>query len=287
MENYLDAVLRVDLDRYTVGALYIAIFIGMSVVGQVIVKRLMGAETISLCHEVGGYYMAVVGSLYAVVLGLVIFDAITTFQEGSLCVKEEAKAMLAVYSIADQFPGNGKEKVKGLASAYVDEVVQREWPLMDTGDFSPRARKIMWAMIDEIKGIEPKTENQKVMLPILLNESLLAWSARRERIEKIGIGIPNLEWFVLIAGALVTIIFTYFFTIAVGAAQLLMTAMVSFMVAINLYMVLLFANPFSGDLKIDTTAFNVLTQYIDGHLGAIDGVQWAPLRESLSQIDPE
>lgn len=287
MENFIDALLHFDLSRYSVGAVYILVFIGLSVAGQVLVKRLMGVETIALCHEVGGYYMAIVGSLYAVVLGLVIYDAISTFQSASLCVKEEAKAMLAVYALADQFPNNGKDQIKALSTSYVDEVVQNEWRLMDGGEFSSRARKTMWVLLDVIKQIEPKSENQKVMLRLLVDETLSAWSARRERIEKIGVGIPDIEWFVLIAGALITIIFTYFFTISVGKAQLIMTGMVSFMVAINLYMVLLFGNPYSGDLKIDTTAFNVLNQYMQSHLSSLDDASEESARKLLSQVDSQ
>ncbi len=285
MENFIDALIHFDLGRYSVGAVYILVFIGLSVAGQVLVKRLMGVETIALCHEVGGYYMAIVGSLYAVVLGLVIYDAISTFQDASTCVKDEAKAMLAIYALADQFPNNGKDQIKALSTSYVDEVVQNEWRLMDSGEFSHRARKTMWTLIDVIKQIEPKSENQKVMLHLLIDESLAAWSARRGRIEKIGIGIPTIEWFVLVAGALVTIIFTYFFTISVGKAQLIMTGMVSFMVAINLYMVLLFGNPYSGDLKIDTTAFNVLNQYIQTHLSSLDDASEESARKVLSLIE--
>jgi Protein of unknown function (DUF4239) len=284
MENYVDALIHFDLDRYSVGAFYISLAVALSVGGQLLFKRWMGTEAIASCHEVGGYYMAIVGSLYAVVLGLVIFDAISNFQEASLCVKDEAKALLAVYALADQFPENGKVEIKAKVRAYVEEVVGHEWEYMDQSTFSPRARKMMWALLDVVKRIEPHGENQKALLPLLVNEVFTAWSERRERIEKIGIAIPGLEWFVLLAGAIVTIIFTYFFTISIGTAQLLMTAMISFMVAINLYLVLLFGNPYSGDLRISATAFKVLDDYIQDHLTSLDGAGLRETRENLSQM---
>lgn len=283
MESFINGVVHLNFGLFTVGAFYIALFVILSAVGQVLVKKLMGTETIALCHEVGGYYMSIVGSMYAVVLGLVIFDAITNFQDASLAVKDEAKALLAVYSLADQFEGKGKAQVKELASDYVREVVENEWRTMDQGDFSPKARSIMWKLLDQVKQIEPQSENQRVVLPIMINEALMAWSARRARIEKIGIGIPDLEWFTLLAGAVITILFTYFFTIAIGTAQLFMTGMVAFMVAINLYLVLMFGNPYSGDLRIPATAFEVLNQYMHSHLSFMDGAQKGQLQESISR----
>ena len=148
MENYFEALIHLDLDQYTVGAFYITLAVAISVGGQLLFKRWMGAESIAMCHEVGGYYMAIVGSLYAVVLGLVIFDAISNFQDASVCVKNEAKALLAVYAMADQFPENGKEEIKAKIRDYVEEVVNHEWAYMDQNTFSPRARKIMWALLD-------------------------------------------------------------------------------------------------------------------------------------------
>lgn len=283
MEPFINGVIHFDIDVLAVGGFYIFIVVLLSAGGQVLVKKCMGAETIALCHEVGGYYMSIVGSMYAVILGLVIFDAISNFQAASLAVKDEAKAILAVYSLADQFPGNGKEEIKSLAAEYVKEVVQNEWTLMDQNAFSPKARTTMWGILDRVKQIEPRSENQRVILPILINETLMAWSARRERIEKIGIGIPALEWFTLLAGAGVTIVFTYFFTIAIGTLQLLMTAMVSFMVAINLYLVLMFGNPYSGDLRIPSTAFEVLSHYMNSHLSFLDGAEKSGVEESISK----
>ena len=284
MENYLQAIIQFDFSRYPVGAFYIMVFIGVSVWGQMLFKRWMGTESIELCHEVGGYYMAVVGSLYAVVLGLVIYDAISNYQSASLCVKNEAKALLAVYSMADQFTDNGKTDIKALTSRYVEEVVNNEWPLMDQHGYSQKARMTMWLLLDVVKKIEPRNENQKALLPILMSEAITTWSERRERRDKVDMGIPGVEWFVLLTGAVVTIIFTYFFTISVSKAQLLMTAMISFLVAINLYLVMLFGEPFSGDLKIDTTAFDILTDYIQSHL-ALEDAGIPNAIEPLSRLD--
>lgn len=284
MENYLQAIIQFDFSRYPVGAFYIMVFIGVSVWGQMLFKRWMGTESIELCHEVGGYYMAVVGSLYAVVLGLVIYDAISNYQSASLCVKNEAKALLAVYSMADQFTDNGTTDIKALTSRYVEEVVNNEWPLMDQHGYSQKARMTMWLLLDVVKKIEPRNENQKALLPILMSEAITTWSERRERLDKVDMGIPGVEWFVLLTGAVVTIIFTYFFTISVSKAQLLMTAMISFLVAINLYLVMLFGEPFSGDLKIDTTAFDILTDYIQSHL-ALEDAGIPNAIEPLSRLD--
>ncbi|MEY4684373.1 MAG: hypothetical protein RLZ25_832, partial [Pseudomonadota bacterium] len=64
MQNFLNGIVNFEIDLFAVGAFYISLFIVLSVLGQVIVKKMMGSEAIALCHEVGGYYMSIVGVRY-------------------------------------------------------------------------------------------------------------------------------------------------------------------------------------------------------------------------------
>ena len=95
--------------------------------------------------------------------------------------------------------------------------------------------------------IEPITENQKVILPILLDKALVILESRRARYNQADYGIPNVEWIALLVGGLVTITFTYFFTVENSKAQYLMTGIVAIVISMNLYIVLLFAEPYTGD----------------------------------------
>ena len=47
----------------------------LSCLGQIAFRKLLGSQRLSSCHEVGGYYFSVVGTFYAVLVGLIIFDA--------------------------------------------------------------------------------------------------------------------------------------------------------------------------------------------------------------------
>jgi len=254
-----------SIDKFHTGFIVLILVIIVAVAGQIIVKKLMGRDNLVLCHEVAGYYLSIVGALYAVTLGLVVFDSMSKFQATSETVEQEASAIVSVYTLADQLPAGDRTTIKALAEQYVDEVIDNEWSLMERGDKSMKARYIVFSLLEKVKAVEPVTENQKGIFPVILEQSLSIWNNRRLRTNQSDNGIASIEWVILISGAVITVIFTYFFTISIHKVQLFMTGMVTAVIAMNLYLVLLFGEPFSGDLKISHDPFLVAQKFIDEH----------------------
>lgn len=48
------------------------------------------------CHEVGGYYMAAVGTLYAVVLGMAVSEASSKYDDARHFLESENNSLLEV-----------------------------------------------------------------------------------------------------------------------------------------------------------------------------------------------
>jgi len=252
-----------DFDKHGV-IIIVLISISAAYIQRIFIT-LVGGEKLKVCHEVGGYYLAIIGALYAVISGLVVFDAMNNFHGASTAVKDEAKSVLAVYSLAEQLPEKDKVKIRALTSAYVNEVIDKEWPMMSQFTHSQKAGGIMFNLMEEIKRVEPVTENQKAVFPILLEEILMAWENRRERIEQSEAAIPSIEWVALISGAVITVFFTYFFSISFSLAQSVMTFLVTLFIGLNLYLVYCFGEPFTGELHISDRGFVVIRNYIMVH----------------------
>ena len=70
--------------------------------GQGLIKKKVGEELIRDLHEVAGNYYSVVSTIYAVTLGLIVFDALGAYQDASHTVKDETKSMVAIYSLAER-----------------------------------------------------------------------------------------------------------------------------------------------------------------------------------------
>ena len=253
------------MDRYAVGVPLILLFSLFVSLCQLLLRRMLGPERIRQCHEVGGYYLAIVGSFYAVLLGLIVYAAMDKFSTAESTVENEARSILGVYTLASQFGDEGKAIRESLAR-YTNEVVVNEWRLMEENKISLNARKMFIETIDRIKKIEPVTENQKALYPVMVSEVINLWDSRRDRTKVTNYGIPGAEWAVLILGAVITLFFTLFFTIENQSIHLFMTGMIALLITSSLYLVLLFGAPFSGDMRVSNMGLIVAQKIMSGRI---------------------
>jgi hypothetical protein len=255
------------VDSYIIGTILILGISLLSVLGLLVVRKYFDLEKLKSCHEVGGYLLSVVGTMYAVLLGLIVVDAMTKFQTAREVVEQEANSLADVFLLANSFPEEKCHKVRVICNDYVKEILTDEWPAMANGKISKSARKAIVELMKEVMTFEPVTENQKAIYPIAVQEACQVWDYRRARTNMAQHGIPVVEWVVLIIGAIVTIVFTYFFGLSDARAQMAMTAMVSLLISLNMYLVILFGAPFSGDLQVSPDAFRVDKLIFDNQLG--------------------
>ena len=250
---------NLNLDHYSVGIPAIIILIILILILQSLVKKHLGKQTIAECHEVGSYYLSMVGTFYAVLLGLIVVDAMTKFQSAEDSVDRETTALLKIYSSAERFP-QYQNKIDDLIINYTNEVINVEFPLMEkSGKADLKALAIALELLSTVKQIEPVSENQKAIFPIMINDVSDLVLTRRERTKPSNFGEPPIEWIILIIGGVICIILTFFFTIESSKIHMLMRGAVSLTILMSLYLTYLFGAPFSGDLKISKEPFmNVL-----------------------------
>lgn len=256
-----------DIDNFYVGATIIIGICMASIIGLLLVRKYCHLERLRQCHEVGGYLLSVVGTMYAVLLGLVVVDAMTKFQEARQVVEAEANSLADVFILSECFDKQKALTVRKLCDKYVTEVVEQEWPSMAKGKVNYEARRTAIQLMREVSTFEPVNENQKAVYPQLIQESCQVWDNRRARTNIAQFGVPAVEWFVLILGGVVTVVFTYFFGIESLGAQILMTSMVSLLISLNVYLVVLFGAPFSGDLQVSPEALKLDQKIFENHLG--------------------
>jgi len=215
-----------NIENYLSGSLMIALFVLGSIGGVMLMRRYFDHDRLKHYHDVAGNMLSVGGTLYAVLLGLVVVDAMNTFENARFTVDREANALANVY------------------------LVNYEWPLMSQGQIHAQSRDLSLSLVHEIAQFEPATENLKAVYPLIMQQALELRDERRARTSMAVYRLPVIEWIVLCAGAVITIVFTYFFRLESHRIQLAMTGMVALLIALNLYLIVLFAAPYSGDLRV-------------------------------------
>lgn len=245
------------MGAYFSGLVWVSVATVIAVGGMLLVRRRFGVETLVSYHEVAGYLLSVVGTLYAVLLGFVVVDAMTHTMELRVLVDQEASGLANIYLCADGLPSETRLQVQKLCVDYADAVVNDEWHAMRHNGYSAKAFGTVWALWKTITHYDPKTERQIALHQQLTTEICSMTQNRRTRIVSASHGINPLMWTVLNAGAALTVVFTYFFGVTNLKVQVLMTFLVSLAISLNVFLVFVFSNPFMGDFAVQPDSFRL------------------------------
>jgi hypothetical protein len=235
----------------------LAFFLGLclSVGGLLLVRKFVSHDTLSAHHDVATPFMSAAGTLYAVVLGFIVVDSLNSFEHARVTVEHEASALHELFHISEGLPAAAQHSVRENALGYCEAVVRYEWPSMESGHMSEQARHYMSQLWGAIASFTSTTQTENTIHGALIEQLTRIGNARDERrVEATSNGDP-LIWGVLLIGAVITIIFTYFFSLENMRAQILMTVLVTTVLSLNLILVASFGYPFSGDVNVSKEPF--------------------------------
>jgi hypothetical protein len=223
-----------------------------------VVGKFTSREVRTAHNDRAGFILAVIGVIYAVLLAFVAIGVWERFQDAESRTYDEAGALATVYRDADAFPE--RERLRATLRAYVSSVIDSEWPEMQHGE-SP------WLYSPSLESVDRTIRNLRVDSPRLSNIQAQMLSAvdtalmdRRERLTVDSNGISKIMWMVLIAGAAVTIAFTYLFGFDRTIMQGLMIGGLSLLIGLVLFLIVALDFPFRGSISVPPEAFRALLE---------------------------
>ena len=267
------------LSAWKAAILFVILPTAAAMAGSVLVRRIFGLERLAINNEVAGFKFAVVGIVYGLLLTLATISAWDKFSEAHVAVIEEGAAANAIYQIANG-PEEDQLAVRAALSKYLTLAIDKDWPAMEVEQESEEvsgalgelyadvirliqkasvapARKIAPAQTKATgraqKGAAVPTPNE-VMAQALEIEVIKQLDnitkSRRTRVHLSSGIVPPMMWYVLIIGATLTGLFTFFFGLENIVAQVLMTGILVAMICMSLLMTLSFDHPFTGPVHV-------------------------------------
>ena len=107
----------------------------------------------------------------------------------------------------------------------------------------------------ELAVFEPATPGQQIAHGQTLRDLDDLFSNRRLRIEAVDSHLPRLMWLVVLAGAVIMIFMTYFFSAESEPLHRLLTAALSLLIGLVIFLILALDRPLIGYVSIDPSSF--------------------------------
>ena len=216
-----------------------------------IVRRVFGLSRLEVNNEVAGFKYAVLGVIYAVLLGFAVIVVWENFHDGGSAVIQEASALSTIFRLADGVGPNVAEPIREAAHNYGEVLIKEEGPLLAKGGLvSLDATNALSALYAAVLNAHPQTLEQSDAYQALLTSLTTLSDGRRDRLELTGSTVPKVVWVALFGGAILNVAFTLFFGTRHIWVQMMMSGMLTAVIFLALFAIIAMDHPFFGSVRV-------------------------------------
>lgn len=241
------------LPVYFGGPLFVGVFVIVAIAVGLAVHRIVPRTVLEEHNDIAGFMFAVVGVVYAVLLAFLAIAVWERYEGAEVRTYDEANQLAVVYRAVDVFPQ--ARKIRGDLMRYTNLVITDEWPKMGALGESDAANRLLERIGYDIRHLRANTPSQQAVLSSLLENVHSIMVDRDYRVSMSATGINAFLWAILFAGAAGTMLFSYLFAFRRIGAQITMTGLLAFSLAIVLYLISVLDYPFRGEVRIPPEAF--------------------------------
>lgn len=243
------------------------VIVSLSIVASLIVlwtvRNIVSHEQLTPHNEVSGFVYAAVGVIYAVVLGFAVISVWEEYRDSQSDASQEANAAANVYRIASGLPEPSRSAIQQSSLDYVSSVIDDDWPAMEhSEDGSPATFARLNELWNEFYAADINSPRDAELYSEGLDQLHLVSSYRRERLVASDDGLLGIMWGVLIAGAVLTILFPCLFGVENGLVHSLIISTLAATLGLLLFLAYDLNHPFRGDVHVQPVTFQeVLTDF--------------------------
>ena len=224
-----------------------------SIVGFLSVHRFIPVTIRKLHNDVAGFVYTAVGVTYAVLLAFVVLVVWVEYNNVQINVENESSIAWVLYRSTEEYPNpEVSQRMQQALATYAQVVLAEHRQITDLA--KPRAVSgfsVTWHPIAEMLAkADPANIHEQAIYSLVLNSLTELTKYRNLRLYAAEEELPSAIWIAMIAGAIITIGFTYLFGTENIWAHLSMIALLGAMIAIIMYVVIELDHPFLGAVSI-------------------------------------
>ena len=209
-------------------------------------------------NDLVSYFLGASGVIYGIALGLVAAGVWSNFQTLSGQVDEEAAIIAALYQDVSAYPMPQRQVLQKNLREYVQVVIQQDFPQLRQGTMPRASTHCIYQFKKQLFSFVPTDAG----LRLIHEQALIQYNdlakVRRARLQGSNSSLPAAMWWVIILGAVVNIMVTWFFVSEHVGYHLLLTVLLALLLGALLFLTAAMDNPFRGNFSIDAESFKLI-----------------------------
>ena len=250
-----------DMPLAITGPAIILSLCAFAVVGLLLVRRFVLPRLLirSADSEFSGTMVQSIMVFYGLAVALIAVGVFETYSDVSTIVSQEAAELGAMYRDASSYPEPIRPVLQQQLRDYAQYVIHTAWPAQQRGQVALGGIEMLNRFQATLTGFEPATDGQK----ILHGEALRAYNqlieARSLRLDAVvNTGLPSVLWVVVLAGAVISLIATFFFKVEELRLHAILVMLLAAFMGLIVFMIFAFDRPFRGDLGLKPEPYQLV-----------------------------
>jgi hypothetical protein len=250
-----------NLPNWLFGMLTVGVFVGFSLAGIFCTRSWIRRMHIQLSHnDIVGFYLAGLTVLYGVSLGLLAVGAWTIYTETEAKVAQEAAALSGLYGSVSGLPEPTRSVLQNDLREYTRKVIDVGWPAQRRGEIATENSATLDKFQRDFETFEPVTEEQKILMADISREFDALEESRSIRLDSVNEELPPPLWALILLGALICIVATWFFHTESLKMHIWMTGLIAALLGLMVFMVATLDNPYRGEVSVSPAPFERVYQ---------------------------
>ncbi len=214
----------------------------------------------SIHNDVIGWQLAILGTIYAVMIGFMLYAVWNNFQTAETNANNEANDLVNLYRAADGLPQVQRDQIQMFARNYVQSVITQEWPQMDRdsrGVISNHylAQPYVMGMWHIAAHTPANNLAEQANLRQVMIELSSMTEHRRVRLLESRTEMPSILWGVLIMGDVITIASSCLIGSENVPLHFVLIMSLSLLISLALVAIGDIDRPFQGSVHVRPSAF--------------------------------
>jgi hypothetical protein len=226
-------------------------WLGIAGIHPYLRRRLHGDEP---SNEVIIFSAANFGLFYAVLLGLLTIATFQSTKDVVDTVGREASSLSTLYNAADGYPDPVRTQLKAELRDYTRYVIDKDWPAHRRGLVLMGGEHRLQAIRRTLLSFEPTTKTRETLQSEMLSYLDAMTVAREQRLSAVTAAIPGVLWYVVVVGALLTVMFMWMLHMNL-TSQILLGGVTALFLGIMLFLIFAMDRPLRGAVSVTPDSF--------------------------------
>jgi hypothetical protein len=251
-----------QLPAALVATVTVVVTVGLAVLGLVVTRRVIPQRRLESVRDVGRTVFSLAGVLYAVLVGFVVVVVWQQFNDARARTEAEAAAIADLVHTCDGLPAANQPAIQQSVFAYINDVVNDEYPRMRRGEPIEQQSKHLTAIWHDVLAVKPANQIEYSFYNQAITRLNELDNARTARIVATEYRIPGELWILLLGGGAIMLLFTYLFATPDVVLHGVLIALCGALMAFVLYLIFALEHPFIGTIAVPDTPYrNVLNAW--------------------------